>query len=94
MTLDEMTFEYPKKGVKYDESTGKWIDSPFPETPSGFSGGACFAVVNPTSLVAHVESKLLGIQRAWREPRRVVHVIPIKRWCELLVEHGLVKRQE
>ena len=86
-TVDRMTFEYPKIGSKYDESMGVWIDSPFPETPRGFSGGA-FGVVKPTGLITHVEYKLLAIQYAWIEHKRVVLATPIKRWCDLLVERG------
>jgi hypothetical protein len=86
---DRMTFDYPVIGKRRD-AKGEWIDSPFPETPKGFSGGACFGIVNPTSLVAHFEYKLLGIQYAWDKALRVVYATPIKRWCELLVERRLV----
>ncbi len=81
-------------GSRYNEETGEWEASPFPKTPEGFSGGACFGVVNPTGLVAHIKYKLLGIQYAWTEGRRVVHATPIKPWRELLVERGLVKPQD
>jgi hypothetical protein len=74
------------------EATGEWIDSPFPETPRGVSGGACFRVAKPTGLITRVEYKLLAIQYAWKEHRRVVLATPIKRWCDLLVERGLVNQ--
>jgi hypothetical protein len=79
-------------GLRYNEVTGYWDESPFPETPKGFSGGACFGIVNPTSLVAHIEYKLLGIQYAWTKGRRGLHATSIKPWRELLVERGLVKQ--
>jgi hypothetical protein len=88
-TDDRMTFDYPKIGTKYDETTGAWHESAFPKTPRGFSGGACFGVANPPGLVAQVQYKLLAIQQAWNK-RDSVFAVPIKRWCELLTERGLV----
>jgi hypothetical protein len=41
--------------------------------------------------ITHVEYKLLAIQYAWVEQQRVVLATPIKQWCDLLVERGLVK---
>jgi len=46
-----MTFDYPKVGVKYDEGTGEWNESPFPKTPKGFSGGAIFGVAKKAGLI-------------------------------------------
>lgn len=84
-----MEFDFPTVGTKYDPATGGWKESPFPETPRGFSGGACFGVVRPASgPVLRVEYKLLGIQYAWVKERRVVRVVRIKQWCELLHRHG------
>ncbi len=87
---DKMTFDYPVIGKRRDEASGEWIDSPFPLTPKGFSGGACFGIVTPTNVVAHFEYKLLGIQYAWDPALRVVYATPINRWCELLVERRLM----
>jgi hypothetical protein len=88
-TDDRMTFAYPEVGTKYDEATGTWYKSPFPKTPRGFSGGACFGVAKPPGLITQVQYKLLAIQYAWNE-RDSVFAMPVKRWCELLTEHGLV----
>jgi hypothetical protein len=88
-TDDRMTFAYPEIGTKYDAATGTWFESPFPKTPRGFSGGACFGVAKPPGLIAQVQYKLLAIQYAWNE-RDSVFAVPVKRWCELLTERGLV----
>jgi hypothetical protein len=88
-TTDRMTFDYPKLGRKYAEATGTWFESPFPKTPKGFSGGACFGVAKPPGLVMQVQYKLLAIQYAWNQ-QDSVFAVPIKRWCELLTERGLV----
>ncbi|MBN1488345.1 MAG: trypsin-like peptidase domain-containing protein, partial [Phycisphaerae bacterium] len=89
-TDDRMTFNFPAIGAKYDHVTGTWCDSPFPKTPRGFSGGACFGVAKPPGPIAHVQYRLLAIQHAWNERNRCVFAVPIKRWCELLIAHGLV----
>ena len=83
-----MTFGYPKTGMKYDEAAGAWYESPFPKSPRGFSGGACFGVAKPLGSVIQVQYRLLAIQYAWNE-RDSVFALPIKRWCELLTERGL-----
>jgi hypothetical protein len=83
-TEDRMTFDYPKVGTKYDPASRTWRDSEFPKTPRGFSGGAIFGVAKPPGFITQVEYKLLGIQFAWNESRRVVLATPIKRWKELL----------
>lgn len=88
-TEDRMTFDYPKIGTKYNEATGTWYESPFPRTPRGFSGGACFGVAKLPGPIARVEYKLLAIQYAWNE-RDSVFAVPIKRWRELMTERGLV----
>lgn len=85
---DKMIFNYPKIGRKYEEITGTWYDSPFPETPRGFSGGACFGVVKPTGFICQVQYRLLAIQYAWNALDSV-YAVPIKRWCELLKERNL-----
>ena len=87
-TDDRMTFGYPKIGMKYDEARGTWHENPFPESPRGFSGGACFGVTKPPGLITQVQYKLLAIQYAWNE-RDSVFAVPVKRWCELLTERGL-----
>jgi hypothetical protein len=87
-TDDRMTFGYPKLGMKYDEVTGTWYENLFPESPRGFSGGACFGVAKPLGLVTQVQYRLLAIQYAWNE-RDSVFAVPVKRWCELLTERGL-----
>ncbi|NQT38956.1 MAG: hypothetical protein HQ581_15775 [Planctomycetes bacterium] len=88
-TDDRMTFCYPKIGRKYDEATGTWYENPFPKSPRGFSGGACFGVAKPLGRhITQVEYKLLAIQYAWNE-RDSVFAVPVKRWCELLTERGL-----
>lgn len=87
-TDDRMAFDYPKIGMKYDEATGTWYENPFPNSPRGFSGGACFAVAKPHGLIRQVQYKLLAIQYAWNE-RDSVFAVPVKRWCELLTERGL-----
>lgn len=86
---DRMIFNYPRIGRKYEKMTGAWFESPFPETPEGFSGGACFGVTKSSGLITHVEYKLLAIQYAWNQ-RDCVFAIPIRRWCELLAERGVV----
>jgi hypothetical protein len=86
---ERMSFDYPKIGRRYDDATGTWYESPFPRTPRGFSGGACFGVVKPPGLITQVQYKLLAIQYAWNE-RDSVFAVPVKRWCELLTERGLV----
>ena len=88
-TDERLTFDYPEIGSKYDQATGTWDESPFPKTPRGFSGGACFGVVSPPGLIAQVQFKLLAIQYAWNECDSVF-AVPIKRWCELLIERGVV----
>ena len=88
-TDDRMTFGYPKIGMKYDEAKEIWSESAFPKTPKGFSGGACFGVAEPPGNITQVQYKLLAIQYAWNE-RDSVFAVPIKRWCELLTERGLV----
>lgn len=87
-TDERMTFGYPKNGTKYDEATGTWYENPFPKSPRGFSGGACFGVAKPLGLIAQVQYRLLAIQYAWNE-RDSVFAVPVKRWCELLNERGL-----
>lgn len=87
-TDNRMAFDYPKIGFKYDEAAGTWSPSPFPTTPRGFSGGACFGVAKPLGSVSIVEYKLLGIQYAWDEVKRVF-VVPIKHWQELLIKNNL-----
>lgn len=88
-TDNQMTFDYPRIGRRYDEATGKWYESPFPETPKGFSGGACFGVTKSESEITHVEYKLLAIQYAWNE-RDSVFAVPIERWRELMTERRFV----
>jgi hypothetical protein len=85
---DKITFDYPKIGMRYNIVTGTWYESPFPETPKGFSGGACFGVVKPPGPIAQVQYKLLAIQYEWNK-RDSVFAVPISRWCELLIERGL-----
>jgi hypothetical protein len=82
-TDNRMTFHYPRIGRRYEETTGTWCESTFPETPRGFSGGACFGVTKPPGLIMQVQYKLLAIQYAWNQ-RDSVFAVPIKRWCELL----------
>ena len=89
-TDDRMTLDYPQVGMKYDEATGQWYESPFPKTPHGFSGGACFGVSKPPGVIARVEYNLLAIQYAWNE-RDSVFAVPIKRWRELLVDRGMAQ---
>lgn len=89
-----MIFEYPKIGRRYDEATGQWYESPFPETPKGFSGGACFGVTKSNSHITQVEYKLLAIQYAWKERDRCVFAVPIERWCELLTERELASEAD
>jgi hypothetical protein len=86
-TDDRMTFGYPKLGSKYDVATGTWHESPFPKTPRGFSGGACFGVAKPPGRIAQVQYKLMAIQYAWNK-RDSVFAVPIKRWCDLLTDRG------
>jgi len=88
-TPDRMTFYYPQFGMRYNPATGEWQESPFPETPRGFSGGACFGVVNPGGVLPQVQYRLLAIQEAWLKSERVVYAVPIQRWCELMTERGL-----
>lgn len=87
-TDDRMTFNYPRNGRRYEEATRTWCESPFPETPKGFSGGACFGVSKPPGLIMQVQYKLLAIQFAWNQCDSVF-AVPVKRWCELLTQHGL-----
>ncbi len=88
-TDDKMTFAYPKIGTRYDETTETWHESPFPKTPKGFSGGACFGVTKPAGRIAQVQYKLLAVEYAWNQ-RDSVFAVPIKRWRELLTKRGLV----
>lgn len=88
-TPDRMTFDFPEVGRRYNEATGEWHDSPFPETPRGFSGGGCFGVVDPGGIIPQVQYKLLAIEYAWLVSQRVVCAVPIQRWCELMTERGL-----
>jgi hypothetical protein len=88
-TEDRMVFEYPQVGMRYDDATGGWYESPFPATPRGFSGGACFGVAQPPGPVIQIQYRLLAIDYAWNEQERSVFAVPIKRWCELLIERGL-----
>jgi hypothetical protein len=86
---ERMTFDYPKVGRKYDLATETWQESPFPATPRGFSGGACFGVVRiPAAPIAQVQYKLLAIQYAW-DKTSSVFAVPIQRWCELLQQNGV-----
>lgn len=87
-TSDRMSFGYPKIGMKYNEATGTWFENPFPKSPRGFSGGACFGVAKPLGLITQVQYRLLAIQYAWNERDRVF-AVPVKRWCDLLTERGL-----
>jgi hypothetical protein len=89
-TEDRLTFDYPKVGSKYNETTGTWHESPFPKTPKGFSGGACFGLTNPPGRIAQVQYKLLAIQYAWDAIKcDKVFAVSISRWIELLTERGL-----
>jgi Trypsin-like peptidase domain len=87
---DRMILDYPRVGMKYDETTGEWHESSFPKTPEGFSGGACFGVAKPPGAIARLEYNLLAIQYAWNELDSVF-AVPIKRWRELLVDRGMLK---
>lgn len=89
-TPEQMTFNYPEIGKKYDPAMGTWHEAPFPKTPRGFSGGAIFGVAKQPGVIPQVEYKLLGIQYAWNENQRVVFATPIQRLKELLAERGRV----
>lgn len=89
-TPEYLKFHYPKQGWSYDAATGKWVSSPFPATPKGFSGGGCFCVYkHSTGPLEVVEYRLFGIQSCWLESGRYVKAVPIKQWCDLVVTCGL-----
>jgi hypothetical protein len=86
-----LKFAYPKEGHKYNEKTKTWSPSPFPETPKGFSGGGCFAVVGSIANGVQVRSyQLYAIQVSWDRAKRSVTAIPVRHWCDLLRADGIV----
>ena len=84
-TPDRMTFHYPEVGSKYNEVTGEWFRAAS-EDPHGFIGGAASASPRRTAAPTTVGYKLLDPVCLNSLDR--VFVVPIKRWCELLVERG------
>jgi len=54
------------------------------ETPHGFSGGGCFIISERPGEVAALGHKLIGIQSSWYRESRLVEVIPIKPWYEMV----------
>jgi|GEM_PF-6185354 len=90
--LDEtdecLTFAYPVLGVRFNPEIRSWETGPFPVTPHGFSGGACFGVEHTVqgtkSPIEKIEYNLLGIQCEWDANERSVSVVPIKQWCDFL----------
>ena len=85
-----MMFEFPVTGFNFNPDTGEWEDSPFPDTPHGFSGGGCFGVERSTDPPYVVKYKLLGIQYEWDEAERYIRVMPIRHWCDLIRSVGIV----
>jgi hypothetical protein len=54
------------------------------ETPHGFSGGGCFIISERPGEVAVLGHKLIGIQSSWYRGSRLVEVIPIKPWYDMV----------
>jgi len=73
---------YPEVGYRLEN--GQWVETPFVETPHGFSGGGCFIISERPGEVAALGHKLIGIQSSWYRESRLVEVIPIKPWYEMV----------
>jgi hypothetical protein len=73
---------YPEVGYRLE--SGQWVETRFVETPHGFSGGGCFIISERPGEVAVLGHKLIGIQSCWYRESRLVEVIPIKPWYNMV----------